>query len=598
MGRLKPGFNAQQAQAQLEVLWPGIEAATVPEDWNTDQKKAFFAHKIKVTSAATGFSFLREKFARPLFVLMGVVGLVLMIACLNLANIMLARSSARKAELGVRAALGAIRQRLIQQLLTESMLLTLTAAVAGLFLAYWASRILANFMWTGNAPLALDLMPDARILAFTIGISLLTTLLFGVAPALYGIAGNPARSIQQDLPTTVGHARLVGPGKLLISIQIALSLVLLAGAGLFARSLKELRSTDPGFQSEGVLVTWLVPKPGGYKNLERPSYYQQLLEQLSHLPGVSSISMSHVSPIFAFGSKEPVSPNPSDSTVTKVEADYHLISPRFFETLRIPFIQGRDFTYRDDEHTTRVAIVSRSLGQRLFQSSDAVGRHIAVGRATEDQNIEIIGLVDDANLWNIHNQKPLAVYLAYFQRPQKMSSPSIEIRTDKDPSALAGAVRQQVEKLGHEFPFTAETLAHQIDRSLIQERLLTALSEILALFTLLLACIGLYGLMSFIVLQRTREIGLRMALGAERRSVLALMLRQALAFIAIGLIAGLVITYFASHLIASMLFGISSKDPATLLGAAIVLSLVSLIAALLPSFKASRTAPMAALRHE
>jgi predicted permease len=598
VGRLKPGVNAQQAQAQLEALWSGIKMATVPDDWNAEQKERFFARRIKITSAATGFSFLRERFARPLFVLMAVVGVVLLIACLNLANLLLTRSSARKAELSIRAALGASRRRLVQQLLTESMLLSLAAAVAGLFIAYWASHILADFMWTGNAPLALDLAPDLQIVTFTIGLTILTTLLFGVAPALHGIVRSPANSIQQNLPTTVSGGGRFGLGKLLISIQVALSVVLLTGAGLFGKSLGQLRSVNPGFQAEGVLVTWLVPRTDGYKDLDRPNYYQQLLESLSHLPGVSSVSMSHVSPIFAFGSKVPVSSNPLDPAVAKVEADQHLISPRFFETLRIPLIRGRDFTFRDDDHATRVAIISKGLSQHLFQSSDAVGRRIAVGTAMEDQNVEVIGVAGDANLWDVRKQKPLAVYLAYFQQPKRMSSPSVELRATIDAAALAPAVHQRVEKLGREFPFKTQTLVEQINRSLVQEILLTTLSELLACSTLLFACVGLYGLMSFIVLQRTPEIGLRIALGATRNNVLTLILQQTLAIILIGLVVGVIISYFASHLIANMLFGISSKDPSTFITASIVLLLISLMASFIPSLKASRIAPIAALRNQ
>src|SRR5262249_31315106 len=235
-----------------------------------------------------------------------------------------------------------------------------------------------------------------------------------------------------------------GPGKLLIGAQIALSVVLLTGAGLFGKSLEHLRTLNPGFQADGVLVTWLVPRPGGYKNLERPIYYKELLESLSHLPGTVSVSMSHVPPIFAFGSTVPVSSNPPDQAIPKIEADHHMVSPRFFETLRIPFIQGRDFTFRDDEHAPRVVIISKSLSQHLFHSTDAIGQHISVGTASEEQNTEVIGVVDDASLGNIRNLKPLAVYLAYFQQPQRMSNPSIEIRTTIDAAALAPAVRQQV----------------------------------------------------------------------------------------------------------------------------------------------------------
>ncbi len=539
MGRLKEDISLEQAHAQLEALWPSLQKATVSPDWNSLQQKEFLSYRLQTVSAATGagFNFLRQRFMQPLWMLMGLVGLVLLVACVNLASLLLAQGAARQREMAVRVALGASGWRLMRQMLTESLLLSVAGALPGLLLAGWASRLLANFMWTGLVPLALDLNSDLRVLGFTAMIAVLTGILFGLTPAWRAGRADPAKLLQQYSQRLGGGVGRLG--KLLVSVQVALSLISLIAAGLFVRSLQNLQSVDPGFHSQGLLVMLLNQKPGGYENFNRSVYYHELIDRLSGLPGVSSVCLSNgMVGLPRDYSKEPVSAKSGDlSTSGSIEAVYNTVSPRFFETLGIPLLAGRDFSWRDDQPAPRVAIISQDLARQLFPSSDALGQHIRVGTSPENQDLLIIGATGNISFSHRRNRTAAAVYLAYLQ--DRYNQPFVQVRTRGEPWAVAASLRHQIEALGREYPLFTKTFSQEFDRTLVPERLIAILSGFFGALALLLASVGLYGLMAYTVTRRTAEIGIRVALGAQPSMILWLVLRETLLLVLIGVAIGL-----------------------------------------------------------
>jgi predicted permease len=598
VGRLKEEISVDEARAQLETLWPGVQATTVSPDWNFEQQKEFSSYRLEVASAATGAgpNEPRETSSQPLWVLMGITSLVLLIACVNLASLLLSRAAARQREMAVRLALGAGGWRLVRQLLSEGVLLSITGALPGLLFAWWSSQTLANLMWTGSVPLGLDLAPDLRVLGFTAVVAILTGIGFGLAPAWCVASEDPARLLQQSSRTVgQGLGRL---GKLLVSTQVSLSLVLVIGSLLFARSLQNLRSADLGVRGDGVLLINLTEKPGSYhRDLNPSAYYRELTDRLSRLPGVRSVSLSQVMPIVPGNYREHVSAKRLDiSAPGGIYARKLLAGPRFFETLGIPFLQGRDFKTSDDEHAPPVAIVSKELARQLFPSAEAVGQHISMGNHPENQDLQIIGVVGEVRQVTRENRTPMVVYLSYFRY---LYPPMVQVRVSGgDPLGLVSAARHEIEALGRQYPSRTFTLREEIDQLLLSERMIAVLSGFFGVLALLLASIGLYGLMAYTVTRRTSEIGIRMALGAQRRNVLWLVLRETLVLVLFGVAIGLPLAFASTRLIASHLFGVTPNDPTTIAMATVLLVIVALLACYLPARRAARVDPMVALRCE
>src|SRR6266567_4859472 len=512
IGRLKDGVTIEQARGQLESFWPELLLATASTETPGPRRQRFLSMGLEVSSAAKGFaSGLRSQFARPLYVLAGIVGLILLVACVNLANLMLARAAARSHEMSVRVAIGASRGTLVGQVLAESLSLAFAGALLGLAFAYWGSRLLVLLMTEGTV--SLDLRPDLTVLSLAVLAGLFTGILFGLAPAWRCSREDPASLPQQNARSLSGGAGKLG--KALIVTQVALSLILLLGAGLFMRSFERLRSLDLGFNQSSLLQIRLNPKPGGYDKLDMGSYHKQLLQRIASLPSVSSV---------AFADFSIPSPNAWHETVSLASVDpntgiHHLadgttVSSGFFQTLGIPLLHGRPFQETDDEKHPHVAIVNSALVKRLFPNGDPIGKTVRFGFMPEFQNIEIIGIVGNARILDLRNAAMPIIFLSCLQYPGQWGD--LIVRTNGPPEALAKTVGYGVESLGHEYALSTKTIPQVISGALVEERVTAMLSSFFAALALLLASIGLYGLMSYSVTRRAREIGIRVAVGAQR----------------------------------------------------------------------------------
>jgi predicted permease len=595
IGRLKDGVSIEQARAQLQSLWPGVLRATA----DTRQGallKTYLSMSLDVSSAAVGVGEdLRSHFTKPLSVIAGLAGLTLLVACLNLANLMLAHATARSHEMSMRVVLGASRWSLVRQLLIESLVLSLSGALLGLVFAYWACRLLLLLITRGNPMLvALDLNPDLRVLSFTIFLAVFTGILFGIVPAWRCSLLNPADALQQGAHSLAEGAGKLG--KLLVSSQVAFSLVLLLGAVLLAKSFARLRSSDLGFQTDHVLEVTLYPKPEAYQDLDKNSYHSQLLELVSSVPGVLSVAYANNSIVGGQEARwqDDVSPESGDpATAVKVRAYGTMISPGFFRTLGIPLVRGRDFDPTDDKGHPRVAIVSSRLAERLFPNGDAIGKRI---RIVALRNVEIVGVAGDARIFDVREVAPPAIFLSYLQIPPLWGG--LIVRTREAPEGVAKAVGHEIESIGREYPFWTGTIDEAMGQQLAKERVTAMLSGFFAFLALLLACIGLYGLMSYTVTRRTREIGIRVALGAQRGKVLWIVLRETLVLALVGIAIGIPSALLGSRLIVSMLFGLSPDDLPTIASVSLLLLLVGLLAGFLPAWRASGVDPTVALRAE
>jgi predicted permease len=591
-GRLKPGISIEQARAQLESIWPATLEASLPDGFAGTRRESFLSQRILAQSASTGTSFLRETYKQALFVLMTIVALVLLIACANLANLMLALSAERQHEFGIRYALGSGRWRIVQEMLAEGLILSGTGAVLGVIIAGWATRFLILTM-AGLRPIPLNVAPDLSVLAFTALTSLLTGLLFSAAPAWSVFRkDDPGSAIKSHRRSVPGGVTKMG--KALIAAQVALSLALVMGASLFVRSLRNLHAADLGFRPEGILTIQLFPQSGAERQRipNRVAYYRELAERLQGLPGVASVSFSHFGPVLNYEFTDAASV--ASSQEPPVQAVFEAVGPGFFHLAGMRVLEGREFNWRDDEAGPPGAIISESLASRLFPSVSPIGRRIDFGRR---KDVEIVGVVNSASLWMPQSRSPMAVYLGLMQMPAYNSS-MIDIRTAGDPATVLPAARRVIESLGRHLVLRAQTLDQRSAMILNTDRILAMLSSFFGGLAVLLAAVGLYGIMSYRVSNRTAEIGVRMALGARPSGVLALILRDAAWAVGIGMVAGIGAALGCSRLVSHMVYSASIGDPPTILFSASILVAVAGIASYLPARRASRIEPMTALRSE
>lgn len=596
-GRLKDGVSISQARDQLQSFWPEVLLATASTQQQGPRRATFLSMGLKVVPVPMGVAGdLRAQFSVPLYVLLGIVGLILLVACINLANLMLARAAARSHEMSVRVAIGASRWSLIAQVLTESLTLSLAGSLLGLAFAFWGSRLLVVLMTQGaSSPISLDLNPDLLVLLLTIAVAILTGILFGIAPAWRCSREDPAAVLQQNSRSLSGGTGVLG--KALIVMQVALSLVLLLGAGLLVKNFQRLRSANPGYERTNLLEVSLYPRPGGYDHLDAKTYHQQLLARVSSVPGVRSVSFSDLPIPCSEAWHSTVSAASADSTVSpRAMADAEVVSPVFFQTLGIPLLRGRAFAEGEDESQPRVAIVSNALARKLFPAGDAIGQRIRFGFMPDYQNLEIVGISADARITDPRNPAPLVIFFSVLQFPEQWGE--LIIRTKKSPETLARPVDAQVASLGHEYALRTETISQALGGELVEQRATALLSGFFAALALLLASIGLYGLMSYIVTRRTREIGIRAALGAQRASIFWLVLRETLILTMLGLLIGIPCALAASRLLASLLFGVSPGDAPTIVIVSLLIFVVGLFAGYIPARRASSIDPVVALRIE
>ena len=601
MGRLKPGWSPEHATALLASISPAVFAATVPPGYDAKHVKDYLGFKLGAFPAGTGVSELRDDYSDPLSLLLGLTGLVLLIACVNLANLILARASVRERELAVRLALGARRGRLIRQLLAESLLLASLGAGLGLFVAQTLSQFLVSFLSTQRSSLFLNVNPDWRVLSFTAAVAILTCVLFGMAPALRATGIAPAEAMKAGNRGLAPARERFGLRQVLVVSQVALSLVLVLGALLFSRSLRNLLTLDAGFRQNDVLIASLDLSRLNLPVEHRQALKRDLLERLRGCAGVESAAETRIIPASGDYWNDNVWADGSDSK-REVTGWFDSSSPGFFRTLGTPLLAGRDFDDRDTQASTKVAIVNQTFTRKLGLGPNPMGKRFwrAVDdKAREpDQLYEIVGLVKDTKYGDLHEDFLPVAYFPVSQNPRPDLSDQILIRSHIPLMRLTSEVKRTISAVSPDITIDFQAFNSMIHDSLLRDRLMATLSGFFGLLAIILAVVGLYGVMSYIVARRTSEIGVRIALGAHRNAVVKMVLREAGILIAVGFLVGTIVALAGGKAAGSMLFGLQPHDPVTLLMAMGLLAAVALAAAYLPARRASRVDPIVALRHE
>jgi len=596
IGRLNSGVSGEQAGAEANLLFKQLLLEYSGPQPSAERLQDIQQARIELTPAGRGLSELRKEFSLPLKILMVVVGVVLLIACANIANLLMARAAARQQEFTLRAALGASPARIGRQLLTESLLLALLGGAAGILLGSWGSSALVSMVSTGPQALPLNVEPDLRVLAFTLIVSVVSAVVFGTAPAIRASRVELSASLRSNRASSFAMTRSLLGRALLVS-QVALSLLLLVGAGLFVRTLVNLQRVDTGFNQEHVLLFQIDTDSIGYKQDSRlVKLYRDVEEKVTSIPGVRAASFS----MFAFnqgGWNSPASTRGDSSSARTEGIRNNSVGPAFFEAMGLPLLTGRGFGAQDTETSPKVAVISEAMAQQLFPGSSPLGRRFGMGGPEHSEDIEVIGVVKDAKYGNLMEEpKPMAYY-PYFQAINYLSN--FEVNFSGEPGAIVAEARRAIKEVNRDLPIVeAVRMSEHVGRSLVQQTLIARLTSFFGLLALLLACIGLFGIMSYSVAKRTNEIGIRLALGAAPGDVLRLVMREGLAPVLIGIAIGLPAAVVGSRLITSLLFGLTPADPLTICLATLLLLAVAALAGYLPARKASRVDPMTALRCE
>jgi predicted permease len=607
VGRLKPGQSEQQARAALDVIVQRESSGIQKPPAKRSLDEALEAPKVRLTPAGGGLDELRSEFSEPLFILMCVVGLVLLIACANVANLLLARAASRQKEIAVRLALGGGRARLIRQLLVESILLALSGGAVGVFLAYFASGILLKLMSSGREPITLHVAPNLVVLGFTAAVSVLTGILFGLAPALRGTSLDLTPALKEGaarIVAAIAHAsgRRQRLSKALVVVQIAVSLLLLITAGLFVRSLTNLENENLGFDRRNVLLFTIDPTQAGYHADRLSTFYEQLRKRIREIPGVRCASFSRHglinSGVSIIGfSLQGFPPKIGRHDNGTVHANF--VGPEFFETFGIPLLLGRRIEEQDSATAPKIAVVNHAFAQEYFEGQNPIGHRFGFGDQKTSSDIVIVGLVGDSRYDKLRDDPPPTVYVPYYQHMKELEAVSFSVRTAGDPKDWMGEVGRAVQELDRNLPiFDVKTEVEEINQATLQERLFAQLSGFFGILALALASIGLYGVISYAVLRRTSEIGIRVALGAERTKILQMVLREAMILAVLGIAVGAPVAFVLSGFVGSLLYGLRPTDPLTVAFATIALLFVGFLAAYFPARRASRIQPVIALRYE
>ncbi len=614
MGRLKPGATVEQARASLDLAFQ--QSALEHREGRQAQRRARGQQPIAqldpkdyphlgALSGSQGEMSGRQSFAKPLRLLLGIVGLVLLIACANIANLLLVRASSRQKEIAVRLAMGASRWRLIRQLLTESVLLATLGGAAGVVFALWIKDSLISVgEWAGRE-VSISPRLDLRVLAFTFGLSLLTGIIFGIVPALRATRVDLTPALKDTGRGSSATTRSL-LSRSLVVVQVSLSMLLLIGAGLLVRTLINLQRVETGFNEQNLLLFYVDPSLLDYKGDRLKDIYQRLFTRLEAVPGVQAVTFSRV-PLLSRSATSGTfdlpgaKPGADGSIPQTAEVYFHTIRENFFEVMGIPLLTGRTFRASDDLKAPKVAIVNQTFARKYLAAGNPLGQTFSMDIAKPDP-IEIIGVVKDAKYTSQREEAPATMYRSWLQTPGATNQMSFEVRTTGDPKAFVGAIRQAVREVEPNLPMSnIKTQIEQADETLSMERLFAKLMSLFGLLAQQLASIGLYGVLAYSVSRRTHEIGIRMALGADRRKMLMMILRQGMVLTLIGVGLGLLAAYVLTKYLGtlnSMLFGVQPRDPLTFGAMAALLTIVALIACLVPARRATKVDPMVALRYE
>ena len=592
-GRLKPGVTPQQAQTQLTTIAARLAQAYPQTNLGTLERPNE-PRPITVVRESRVEPRAQIAIWRVSLLLFAVVGLVLLIACANVANLLLVRASVRRREIAVRLALGASRSRLIRQLLTESLLLALLGGALGLLLTQWTARMLPGFFPANDAN-GLDLSLDWRVFVFNLGVTLLIAVLFGLAPALQSTRINLLPSLKDEAGVRGQRSRRIGLRDALVVSQLALSLVLLVGAALFVRSLRNAISFDPGFVAQNLLIASIETRGASLNKQQGQAFYQQAVERAGSLPGVQAVTLTAIAPLGGGGQRRGVEfegyqPQKNEDT----ETNTNVIGLNYFSTMGIPVVAGRDFNAQDREGGPSAVIVNEEVARRYY-GGNALGKRLKIG--SDSPFSEIVGVVRNAKYRNLREQSLPFIYIPLGQ--EHHAGMVLMVRTAGDPAALVASVRSEMRALNKDVPvFSVQTMEERIGGQLAADRMIAVLLSVFAGGALLLAAIGIYGVMGYAVAQRTHEIGIRIALGAEQRDILRLVLGQGVLLILIGAGIGLVLAFAATRVLQSLLFGVSATDPLTFAVVLLVLVGVALLACYLPARRATKVDPLVALRYE
>jgi predicted permease len=607
--RLTPGIDRKQAQASLAPLLqsilqdeseaPDFQQNGLPTD--TEQQRAyrrqqFLKSQLEVLPAAQGTSWLRDHYGTPLRILMALVGVMLLMATVNVANLLLARGAARQRETAVRLAIGASRSRLIRQSLTEALMLSILGAAAGLLLAVWLDRVILALIPVGDVSLRLDTSPDVHVLAFTLVASLAAAVLFGLLPAARSSRLELSCAIREQAASSVTNPRL---RKALMAAQVFLSTILLLAAGLFLRSLTNLQAIDPGFRPARVDEFTASAELNGYRGQRAIQYYNQVLERLRVLPGVESAALASIRIVNGdwWGSGVTIdgyTPNPGEDTTSA----FNMVTPSYFETLGVQLLEGRVFQSSDAHSGQGVVIVNESFARRYFGGRTALGHRLHLYESGPMARAEIVGVVRDTRYESLRDTPPPQVYLDFDQHDDPIV-PEVYVKTRSNPEGMFAAIREAAHSVDPNVPISNMlTMDDQIARNLAIERLVARLAAAFALAAAILAAAGLYGLMAFTVARRTREIGVRMALGARPWAVTWLVLREVFVMVGIGAVFALPVAWGLSRYVQAQLYGVAASDPAIAAGLVIALSFVAAVAAFVPVRRALKLDPVVALRYE
>ena len=596
LGRMKPGVTLPQAQAALGPMFHQIVNGVA----KTEEERKDLP-KLMVKDASGGLDQMRRQYSKPLFFLMTLVGLILTIACANLANLLLARAAGRRREMAVRLSLGAGRMRIVRQLLTESLLLASLGGVLGLAFAYWGIRGLSVLMANGRESFLLDVTLNWRVLGVTMGLALVTGVLFGLAPALQSTRVDLTTALKQ---TRAGESRKrigawlkVSMSQTLVVTQIAVSLLLLVSAGLFVRTLTKLNSIDVGFNRENLLLFNVNARQAGYREEAMPRFFANLHERFASIPGVRSASASNMAMVSHSVNSGTV--QVPGYTGADTSTSFLSVAPKFFETMQIPILLGRAIDDRDVAGGAQVAVVNEVFVKRFMAGQSPVGKRFRQGRAANAREYEIVGVARNARYSSLKNEIPAVAYSPYTHNPRSLGSLTFELRAAGDPMGLVASVREIVRQADSRIPVTdIRTQEAVIDQTIGQERTFATLCTSFALLAVAIACVGLYGTMAYSVARRTNEIGLRMALGAERKKLIWMVLREVFVMAAVGLAIGVPVALATTKFVKSFLFDMKPNDPWAIAGAAVVLVLAAVVAGYGPAWRASRIDPWNALRHE